>query len=139
MVVKSGGQEVTIRLKPDQLGRMSLVARSGAEGLVARITTESTEVRQFLENNLPALQQALETQGLKVHHIDVLMQERFELQSFGNMWQQRPGDAEAGQGSARRDDLPIATGAAASVVEELPLDAWTLAALHPHSTFHTIA
>jgi len=53
MVVAGNRNEVTIQLRPENLGRMKVVAESGTAGLIARITTELGSVKQLLENSLP--------------------------------------------------------------------------------------
>ncbi len=139
MAARGSMREVTIQLKPDHLGRISLTAQSVADGLIARITTESASVKQFLESSLPALQQSLQEQGLKVHHIDVLTQQRSDLQNPGSLGQQRPGHAHQEQESPGQTGIAeTALGQASSAASELLVDPWTLAALYPHSTFHTV-
>jgi flagellar hook-length control protein FliK len=132
--------EVTIQLKPDQFGRMNIVAESGASGILARITTESASLKQYLESNLPVLQQALHDQGFRVERIDVLVQEGLSQQQSPNQWQHSFGHAPGGHDSERSPRFTpsdaVQPGDAAS---EITLDATVMGALHPNSTFHTIA
>jgi hypothetical protein len=139
-VVAGNRGEVTIQLKPDQFGRMNIVAESGASGILARITTESASLKQYLESNLPVLQQALQDQGLKVERIDVLVQEGLLQQQSANQWQQNLGHSSGGHdtdGNAR--SATTAPTRPAEPAHEITLDAIILGALHPNSTFHTIA
>jgi flagellar hook-length control protein FliK len=138
-VVAGARGEVTIQLKPDQFGRMNIVAESGASGILARITTESASLKQYLENNLPVLQQALQGQGLKVERIDVVVQEGLQQQSM-NQWQHNPGHAPGRHDPGGNSGFAVpARPQAAQPANEITLDAVILGALHPHSTFHTIA
>ncbi|NWG14016.1 MAG: flagellar hook-length control protein FliK [Acidobacteria bacterium] len=126
---------IMIQLKPDHLGRISLEAQGGSDGLIARITTESAALKQFLESNLPVLQQSLQELGLRVHHIDIVIQEGPGLQNHGGMWHDRTGQDASGQTGepAPADEQALPTAC------EITLDPRTLAALHPYSTFHTVA
>jgi hypothetical protein len=139
--VATGGRgEVTIQLKPDQFGRMSIVAESGAAGILARITTESASLKQYLESNLPVLHQALQDQGLKVERIEVLVQEGLLHQQSANQWQHNFGHASGGHDTGSNGRLAAASPApVAQPANEITLDAVTQRALHPHSTFHTVA
>ena len=139
-VVAGGHGEVTIQLKPDQFGRMNIVAESCAGGILARITTESASLKQYLESNLPALQQALQDQGLKVERIDVMLQEGLSQQQTLNQWQHNFGHAPGGHDSGKNARLAApAQARPAEPANEITLDAVILGALHPHSTFHTVA
>ncbi len=139
-VVAGTRGEVTIQLKPDEFGRMNIVAESGASGILARITTESASLKQYLENNLPVLHQALQDQGLKVDRIDVLVQEDLSRQQSASQWQHNFGHAPGGHNSDRNPKFAQAAAVQQGApANEITLDAITLGALHPNSTFHTIA
>jgi flagellar hook-length control protein FliK len=139
-VVAGGRGEITIQLKPDEFGRMNIVAESGASGILARITTESASLKQYLESNLPVLQQALQDQGLKVERIDVLVQEDLSQQQLANQWQHNFGHAPGGNDSDRTPRFaPVGADQPGAPADEITLDAGILGALHPNSTFHTIA
>lgn len=139
-VVTGARGEVTIQLKPDQFGRMNIVAESGASGIVARITTESASLKQYLESNLPVLQQALHDQGLRVERIDVQVQEGLSQQQSPNQWQHGFGHAPGGHDSERSPRItPSAAVQPGDAASEITLDAAVMGALHPNSTFHTIA
>jgi flagellar hook-length control protein FliK len=139
-VVSGARGEVTIQLKPDQFGRMNIVAESGTSGILARITTESASLKQYLENNLPVLQQALQGQGLKIERIDVVVQEGLLQQQSMNQWQHNSGHAPGRHDPGGNSGFAVsARPQAAQPANEITLDAVILGALHPHSTFHTIA
>jgi flagellar hook-length control protein FliK len=139
-VVSGARGEVTVQLKPDQFGRMNIVAESGTSGILARITTESASLKQYLENNLPVLQQALQGQGLKVERIDVVVQEGLLQQQSMNQWQHNSGHAPGKHDPGGNSAFAVsARPSVAQPANEITLDAVILGALHPHSTFHTIA
>jgi flagellar hook-length control protein FliK len=139
-VVAGGRGEVTIQLKPDEFGRMNIVAESGASGILARITTESSSLKQYLESNLPALHQALQDQGLKVERIDVLVQEGLSQQQSANQWHHNFGHAPGGHDSERSPRFAtIGAARAGEPANEITLDEIVLGSLYPNRTFHTIA
>ena len=139
-VVAGARGEVTIQLKPDQFGRRNIVAESGASGILARITTESASLKLYLESNLPALQQALQEQGLRVERIDVMVQEGLSQHQSASQWQQSFGHAPGGHEGGRNARFAApALDEPAEPANEITLDAAILGALHPHSTFHTVA
>ncbi|CFX65060.1 Flagellar hook-length control protein-like, C-terminal [Syntrophomonas zehnderi OL-4] len=74
MVNKAFNTEMKIQLKPEFLGRM-VIKIAVEEGIVtARFITESHQVKHLLENNLGALRQNLESQGLRVDRTEVNVQ-----------------------------------------------------------------
>ena len=73
--IRNGGGEIRIQLHPKELGRMDIRAEHGRDGLMARITVESREVKNLLESNLASLRQALEERGLRVDRINIVAQD----------------------------------------------------------------
>lgn len=73
--LSSGKTEVTIALRPDNLGRvnLNLVSQNGV--LSAQITAESNQVREMLSNGLDTLRQNLSEQGINVNKITINVQE----------------------------------------------------------------
>ncbi len=134
--IQSGGGELRLQLKPENLGRLEIRAESGASGVVARIVTESDAVKHYLENNLHTLHQSLQDQGLKIERIDVTVQDGLEARQFAGQQQsnhagQQHDHHRAGSnmtssdGTAGKGDLIAVSG--------------ILPALGPNTTFHTIA
>ncbi len=66
--------EMMISLKPEFLGKMSLRASLVDNELVATINAESKQVRTLLENELPALRNSLQEQGIQVSKIVVVQE-----------------------------------------------------------------
>jgi len=71
MMLKANTSEMRIELKPEFLGKM-LIKIVVEDGLVtARFVTENQQVKNLLENNLAALRQSLEAQGIRVERTEV--------------------------------------------------------------------
>jgi flagellar hook-length control protein FliK len=63
--------ELKIDLKPEFLGRLTIKVMVEEGVVTARFIAENQQVRHLLENNLPALRQNLEAQGLRVDRAEV--------------------------------------------------------------------
>ncbi len=136
MQLRDNQNILTIQLKPSSLGRMEIKAETLTAGVLATILTESASVKNYLERNLPLLQQNFQDQGLKIDRISVAVQE--------GSWPQQssPGHQESRSSSSQQDDSGFHSGISDHFEEpgeELALDQQTLLALRPHSTFHAIA
>jgi len=136
MQLRDNQNILTIQLKPSSLGRVEIKAETSGSGVLATIVTESASVKDFLEKNLHLLQQNFQDQGLKIDRINVTVQEGF--------WRQQPssGHQESRSDSGQQGDsrFPASGGSQlGQASEELALDAQTILALNPHSTFHAIA
>jgi flagellar hook-length control protein FliK len=125
-------------LRPENLGRLEIRAEVGAMGVIARIATESSSVKSYLESNLHILQQSFQEQGLKVERIDVLVQEGFDARN--------PAAQQQNSGQNGSSNHPAGSPAARSLEpqstvlqDELLVDGLTLMYLSPNSTFHTTA
>ncbi len=136
--LQSGQGEVRIQLKPEHLGNLEIKAENGAGGIVARITAESSSVKQYLESNIHTLQQSLQEQGLKVDRIDVVLQPSLDARQAGTQQQNpnqtgtgSPGSNAEGSNNGTRQDPPRRY--------EVAIDPTRDVVLGPNSTFHTIA
>jgi flagellar hook-length control protein FliK len=115
---------------------MEIKAETTVSGVAATILTESTSVKNYLEHNLHILQQSFLDQGLKIDRIQVAVQEGFwpHHSSSGNQ------ESHAGTGQQEEADPTVwPSERVERTVEELALDAHTLALMSPHRTFHTVA
>lgn len=141
MVNKAFNTEMKIQLKPEFLGRM-VIKIAVEEGIVtARFITESHQVKHLLENNLGALRQNLESQGLRVDRTEVnvqlpnggafqgddsgrqqMWQEYAERNSYNHLPYQAEGDYEAAPETFPESVSAIAAGAGASLFGEGRLD-----------------
>jgi flagellar hook-length control protein FliK len=136
MHIREGDGVLRIQLRPSSLGRIEVKAETSGGRLVATILTETASVREYLENNLHTLRQNFLDQGLKVDRINVELHDGY--------WNQHPssGQQESRAGSGQQDGNATASWRGTgdeNAGEELALDPATLAALRPHSTFHTVA
>ena len=136
--VQNGGTELTIQLKPESLGKMEIRAEAGVHGLIARIVTETANVKHYLESNLSVLQQNLHNQGLKIERIDFIVQDGVDSRLYGG--QQNAGQtADGRQGGDSRGHSGSSAAARIAVEDEIVADPAAMAALGPNSTFHTVA
>jgi flagellar hook-length control protein FliK len=134
-----GNEEIRIQLKPESLGRLEIRVETTLNGVTARITTESSNVKSYLENNLQILQQTLQDQGLKVDKIHIVIQDAFDFQSAsGNASQ----SGHAGSGQAGRDPhshTHSSGSAQTNPTDEMTIDPITWRSLNPNSRFYTVA
>lgn len=137
--VRDGKGEIRIQLKPESLGRMEIKVEATAQGVSARISTESGAVKSYLESNLQMLLQTLQDQGLKIDRIQVTVQDAFDSQSSSGFSAQF-GHAGSGQ-NGREAHLPSGKSESFSgnSVDEAVPDAESWLALNPNKRFYTIA
>jgi hypothetical protein len=136
MQLRDGESIMRIQLKPSTLGRIEIKAETMVSGVAATILTESPSVKNYLEHNLHILQQSFQDQGLKIDRIQVVVQEGFwaHHSSSGNQ------ESHSGTGQQEKADPTVwKSERVERTVEELALDAHTLALMSPHRTFHTVA
>jgi flagellar hook-length control protein FliK len=127
---------IRVQLRPANLGRMEIKAETSSAGLQATIITESSSIKDYLESNLPLLQQNFQDQGLKVDRIQVAVQQDPLSQ------QSSSGSQESSSGANRNGSSGFTTGRAGRqerAEDELVLDQAALAAMNPHGIFHAIA
>ena len=74
-LVQGGREVVRIQLQPEHLGRLEIRAENGRNGIIAKIAAESIEAKKLLENNIQSLQQTLESRGLKVDRLHIVVEE----------------------------------------------------------------
>lgn len=71
--LNGGRKELTIQLRPDNLGDVRLTLNSNARNEVsARLITETAEARESLEKHMDQLMRSLEASGLKLGKITVV-------------------------------------------------------------------
>jgi flagellar hook-length control protein FliK len=137
--LRDGKGEIRIQLKPDVLGRIEINAAATINGVMARITTESHNVKAYLEHNLQLLQQTLNDQGLRVDRIQVVVQDALDSQTSSGYSSQfgHPGSGRSWRNtdafSEASEPLPMGP------VEEITVDPLSWLALNPNSRFHTVA
>ena len=138
MNLQNGGNGLRIRLRPESLGQIEIRAENAAGGVIARIVTESADIKNYLENNLQSLQQTLQNQGLKIERIEIVVQDGFDTRHSAQGNTSGHGGADQHGGGT-----PVPSGVSVSrhgqSSDELVLDASAIRVLGPNSTFHTIA
>jgi flagellar hook-length control protein FliK len=88
--------EITLRLSPPELGSLRLDIRVQDGALVARLQTETDAARAAILDNLPALRERLNEQGVRIERFDV------------DLMQRQPGGMSDQTGGGQNDD-PAAT------------------------------
>lgn len=68
---KSGNNKVSIILQPENLGRVSVEIMNSKDGIVAKMTTDSQQVKELFDKNVEALKSNLSSQGVNVNNIKV--------------------------------------------------------------------
>lgn len=68
---KTGNNKVSIILQPENLGRVSVEIMNSKDGIVAKMTTDSQQVKDLFDKNVEALKSNLSSQGVNVNNIKV--------------------------------------------------------------------
>ena len=83
VVLQEGKSEMTLQLKPENLGRLSVEIVTERGMMVARFEAESQQVKEIIESSLSQLKDALESQGLNVQGFSVsVSQQDAQRQAF---------------------------------------------------------
>lgn len=94
--LRSGNGEVTLRLRPENLGQLSVRVQVENKQVVATFEARSAEAQRLLEGSRDSLRSQLETRGLSVERIDVKLLE--DGSQAGTRLAERPdGGADGGQ------------------------------------------
>jgi len=72
---EEGTTKVTIVLRPESLGKISLELVNGKDGLTAKMTTDSQQVKELLDKSLNSLKDTLSNQGVSVNNVSVKVNE----------------------------------------------------------------
>lgn len=73
--MKPDVSELSLRLKPEYLGNMSLKLVSEKGLVTAQIIVDNQQVKGMIESQLHQLRQTLSEQGVKVEHVQVFLQQ----------------------------------------------------------------
>ena len=68
---QQGSNKVSIVLQPENLGRVSVEIMNSKDGLVAKMTTDTQQVKELFDKNVEALKSNLSAQGVNVNSIKV--------------------------------------------------------------------
>ena len=96
--IRGGREIIRVQLQPENLGRLEIRAEAGRDGIIARIAAESLEVKKLLENNLQNLQHTLESRGLKVDRLHIVVED--------NAYAAFTNDGRYGQAGANNSESP---------------------------------
>ena len=107
-LIQGGREMLRIQLQPEHLGRLEIRAESGRNGIIASIAAESIEAKKLLENNIQSLQQTLDSRGLKVDRIHIVVDENMYT-AFAD--DGRYGNAGKGSRNAQADEFSKPAGA----------------------------
>ena len=83
-------QQLTIRLRPDEFGSLTIRLTRSPEGLLAQLISDTAVTREMLAQQANDLQQALKDQGFDIVQTEILSDfadQQQENKSFGS-WQQ---------------------------------------------------
>lgn len=68
---QQSSNKVSIVLQPENLGRVSVEIMNSKDGLVAKMTTDTQQVKELFDKNVEALKSNLSSQGVNVNSIKV--------------------------------------------------------------------
>jgi len=69
--LKDGNQKLTMILRPNDLGRLSIELTSDKNGLTTHIMAQNEDVRNYIEKNIQSLRQQLTQAGINVNSIQI--------------------------------------------------------------------
>jgi len=67
--------KITIILRPENLGKISIELTNGKDGLIARMTTDNAQVKELLDKHIDSLKDTLGNQGVNVNNVTVKVSE----------------------------------------------------------------
>lgn len=85
-ILKDGKSEMTMLLKPENLGKLSFEMVSERGLMVAKFAVESQQVKEIIEASLPALKDALESKGLNIEGFSVSVNDNNQKQDSFNQF-----------------------------------------------------
>lgn len=68
---QAGQNKVSIVLQPESLGKVSVEIMNSKDGIVAKMTTDSQQVKELFDKSVEALKSNLSSQGINVNNIKV--------------------------------------------------------------------
>lgn len=87
--IKQGQRELIIRLNPDNLGEVRInLVRHGDNSLSARLIASTQESHDLLQSQLESLKESLESQGIQVERLNVMLAGSPETQNQNTQSQQ---------------------------------------------------
>ncbi len=95
-----GHSEIRIDLKPESLGKLTMHLSLDQQTMTVKILTETPQVRDMIETNLPQLKTELQNQGLKIESVHVMLAQDSRHHGYhgkGGTWFSR-GQEPSGEG-----------------------------------------
>lgn len=71
LTISQGKSQMELKLKPEELGKISMKIASEEDGVIGKITVENDVIKQIIETNLNTLKESLDQQGIKVQGFQV--------------------------------------------------------------------
>lgn len=102
-MLRSGGGEMTLRLRPDHLGELKIRMHTEDGGVRASFETRSDGAREAIERGLVRLREQLESKGIRVDELRVDQREQDALSDRQSASDDRQSDS--GSHSAPSTDL----------------------------------
>ncbi|MDZ7262640.1 MAG: flagellar hook-length control protein FliK [candidate division KSB1 bacterium] len=78
--------EITMQLKPEQLGEIKIKLVVEDMGIAAKLQVENPDIKTIIESQLPELKKALAEYGLRMEKFDVLVKQEFSQRQH-QAWQ----------------------------------------------------
>lgn len=110
---RMSGDEISIQLTPEHLGKVRVSLERKDDGMSARIAVENDAVRKQVESNLASLKDALRDQGVQLQGLEVSVDQRHSSLfnpdgSNADSFFRRQGRGEGGDsGSASPETAPF--------------------------------
>jgi flagellar hook-length control protein FliK len=76
LAARKPGDEISIQLSPEHLGKVRVSLEMKEDGMSARIAVENDSVRKQVESNLASLKDALKDQGIQLQGLEVSVDQR---------------------------------------------------------------
>jgi flagellar hook-length control protein FliK len=97
--------EIKLQLHPASLGSMRVKLVSTSQEVTARFETTSEAARNAVEQNLPQLRESLDKAGIKVDHVEVVLDEQRarQQQSHNQSQRKHPSDTDIADNAAQQD------------------------------------
>jgi flagellar hook-length control protein FliK len=109
LAARKPGDEISIQLSPEHLGKVRVSLEMREDGMSARIAVENDSVRKQVEANLASLKDALKDQGIQLQGLEVSVDQRHSSLfnpdgSNAESFFRRQGRGEGGGRGGRNDE-----------------------------------
>jgi len=80
--VRQGEQQITIRLNPPELGKVSIELREEQDQITGLLEVDKIQTRYEIEHELPQIIRALQDAGIQIKRLEVVLTDQPEQQLF---------------------------------------------------------